>query len=325
MKIKITAKKQLTIFAITASVSLLSVGIVKVVQASSAQMLKRAGSNFCLNANRPGQGTTVNLWGCDSNDPDQKWEKVPVTTGTNTKLMIKRVGSDFCLNAYRPGQSSKVNLWKCDVNDPDQKWEDIGNQMFKRAGSNFCLNAYRPGQGTSVNLWGCDAKDGDQKWENLAPSGSTGNIDMPGLQRLLFGNVTSTVTSPYGFQDCSIAAWKKYYADCKHPALDIAGPENTPIYSPIEGVVIIRKDDIGEIGIYNQKSNTTFFFLHMNRTDVSTNQTVKKGQQVGIEGTKGDVTGAHLHFEARPGKTTSLAGDIKQTVNPLDAVNQANR
>jgi hypothetical protein len=99
MKSKISTKKRLTILALTASASLLSVGIVKVVQASSAQMFKRVGSNFCLNANRPGQGTTVNLWGCDSNDPDQKWEKVPVTTGTTTKLMIKRVGSDFCLNA----------------------------------------------------------------------------------------------------------------------------------------------------------------------------------------------------------------------------------
>jgi murein DD-endopeptidase MepM/ murein hydrolase activator NlpD len=146
---------------------------------------------------------------------------------------------------------------------------------------------------------------------------------MQGLQRLLFGNVASTVTSPYGYQRCDI--WGNIYAKCQHPALDIAGPVNTPIYSPIDGTVIRRTDNIGALGIYNQKSNSTFFFAHMNRTDVSLNQNVRKGQQIGIEGTKGNVTGPHLHFEARPGNQPYMATAINQTVNPLDAVNQANR
>ncbi len=148
-------------------------------------------------------------------------------------------------------------------------------------------------------------------------------VDMVGLQKLLFRNVSSTLTSPYGMQNCQI--WKTTYWNCQHPALDIAAPVNSPIYSPIEGVVIRRTDNIGAIGIYNQKSNKTFFFLHMNRTDVVLNQRVTKGQQVGIEGTKGHVTGPHLHFEARPGNQPYMATDIRQTVNPLDAVNQANQ
>jgi murein DD-endopeptidase MepM/ murein hydrolase activator NlpD len=152
-----------------------------------------------------------------------------------------------------------------------------------------------------------------------------GPVDMGGLQRLLFGNVSSTVTSPYGYANCTIPAWQKYYANCAHPALDIAGPVNTPIYTPVDGVVIGRNDTIGSVTLYNAKSDRTFFFVHMNRTDVTVNQQISKGKQVGIEGTKGEITGPHLHFEARPGKQLYLSGSVSQSVNPLDAVNQANR
>jgi murein DD-endopeptidase MepM/ murein hydrolase activator NlpD len=152
-----------------------------------------------------------------------------------------------------------------------------------------------------------------------------GQVDMPGLQRLLFGNVSSTVTSPYGYANCNI--WSGLYTNCAHPALDIAGPINrvNPIYTPVDGVVIRRNDAIGSVALYNAKSNKTFFFVHMNRTDVAVNQQISKGTQVGIEGTKGYITGPHLHFEARDGKQLYLSGGMSDSVNPLDAVNQANR
>jgi murein DD-endopeptidase MepM/ murein hydrolase activator NlpD len=154
-----------------------------------------------------------------------------------------------------------------------------------------------------------------------SPSG--GQVDMAGLQRLLFGNVSSTVTSPYGYANCSI--WGNLYTNCAHPALDIAGPVNTPIYTPVDGVVIGRNDTIGSVTLYNAKSDKTFFFVHMNRTDVTVNQQISKGKQVGIEGTKGYITGPHLHFEARAGRQLYLSNGLSQSVNPLDAVNQANR
>jgi murein DD-endopeptidase MepM/ murein hydrolase activator NlpD len=157
----------------------------------------------------------------------------------------------------------------------------------------------------------------------VSPPPSSVKVDMQGLQRLIYGNVPSTVTSPYGYQRCDI--WGKSYTNCQHPALDIAAlnnVRNAPLYSPVDGVVIARNDTYGIIGVYNQKSNITFFFGHMNRTDVSVNQPISKGQRIGLEGTKGYVTGSHLHFEARPGKQTYMATAMNQTMNPLDAVNQ---
>jgi murein DD-endopeptidase MepM/ murein hydrolase activator NlpD len=155
----------------------------------------------------------------------------------------------------------------------------------------------------------------------------TGQVDMGGLQKLLFGTVPSTVTSTYAAVSCAIwgPSWKPIYTNCAHPALDIAGPVNTPIYSPVDGVVIGRNDSIGSTTVYNAKSDRTFFFVHMNRTDVTIGQQVSKGKQVGIEGTQGNVTGAHLHFEARAGRQLYVSTGVSQSVNPLDAVNLANR
>jgi hypothetical protein len=177
MKNKSTAQKLLTFVTVATSIYSLSLAISQSVQASSPQMLKRIGSNFCLNAHNPRNESTVNLWGCDSNDPDQKWEKIPITTGTTTQWMIKRVGSNFCLNAHNPRNESTVNLWRCDSNDPDQKWEEINNQMLRRAGSSFCLNAHNPGSESKVNLWQCDSNDPDQQWEKIALSGNPAPVD----------------------------------------------------------------------------------------------------------------------------------------------------
>ncbi len=158
----------------------------------------------------------------------------------------------------------------------------------------------------------------------LCSSGG-GQVDMEGLKKLLFRNTPVSVTGGYGQ---ALPIWCRFYAGCKHPAFDLApnsGRIGDPIYSPVDGVVIVRNDFYGIVGVYNQKANITFFFNHMNSATVSLNSTVTKGQQVGTVGTKGFATGPHLHFEARLGRQIYVATDINQTMNPVDAVNLANR
>lgn len=40
-------------------------------------------------------------------------------------------------------------------------------------------------------------------------------------------------------------------------------------------------------------------YAHMSSLSVSVGQSVTPGQQIGLSGATGNVTGAHLHFEAR--------------------------
>jgi Ricin-type beta-trefoil lectin domain len=135
---------------------------------------KSLQATFCLNAYAPKRGSRVNLWTCNKNDPDQKWERILLLPdGVNdNKFLVRRVGTNLCLNAYQPRNESVVNLWNCDKNDPDQKWENIGfgevnAELMKRAGTNLCLNAHKPRNESVVNLWTCDQNDIDQIWKNI--------------------------------------------------------------------------------------------------------------------------------------------------------------
>ncbi|MEG3925959.1 PA14 domain-containing protein [Microcoleus sp. T3_D1] len=159
--------------------------------------------------------------------------------------------------------------------------------------------------------------------------GGSGNspVNLAGLQKLLYGSVSATVTAHYGFKNCDI--WGSVHPDCTHPGIDFAATgqslrKNPPIYSPVEGVVTGIDSAHGLVYLYNQKSNITFRFLHMKSRNVSTGQTVSKGQQVGTEGRLGYATGDHLHFDARPGWHNKGFPHYSQSINPVDAVNRAN-
>ena len=158
----------------------------------------------------------------------------------------------------------------------------------------------------------------------LCSSGG-GQVDVEGLKKLLLGSTPVSITADYGQ---SLQIWCNVYPGCTHPAIDFApnsGRIGDPIYSPVDGVVIVRNDSYGIVGVYNEKAKITFFFNHMNSATVSLNSSVTKEQLVGTVGTKGFATGPHLHFEARPGRQLYVATDINQTLNPVDAVNLANR
>ena len=52
-------------------------------------------------------------------------------------------------------------------------------------------------------------------------------------------------------------------------------------------------------------------YFHLSKTLVSEGDTVSRGQEIGLVGNTGRVTGPHLHWAARYGEIT---------VNPLDLV-----
>jgi murein DD-endopeptidase MepM/ murein hydrolase activator NlpD len=86
-----------------------------------------------------------------------------------------------------------------------------------------------------------------------------------------------------------------------HSGLDLAGPAGTKVRVTADGKVIDAKRD----GAYGLKVDVDHGlgivtrYAHLSRILVSPGQQVKIGETVGIQGSTGRSTGAHLHYEVR--------------------------
>lgn len=98
-----------------------------------------------------------------------------------------------------------------------------------------------------------------------------------------------------------------------HDGIDIPAPQNTPVVSPSNGIVIATyfSDKLGNT-VKIDNGEYIFVFYHLNFYSVQENMNIEKGMQIGGVGTTGTLsTGNHLHF------TVYKDG---QTINPLSIV-----
>jgi hypothetical protein len=81
-----------------------------------------------------------------------------------------------------------------------------------------------------------------------------------------------------------------------HYGVDIAAPEGTPIQAPIPGVVTLAQELYlsGNTMIIDHGHGISTSYLHMSRQDVKVGDSLKRGQQIGLVGKTGRVTGPHL-------------------------------
>ncbi|GLF99648.1 M23 family metallopeptidase [Streptomyces yaizuensis] len=94
-----------------------------------------------------------------------------------------------------------------------------------------------------------------------------------------------------------------YWSSGSHSGIDFHAALGTPVVSVGAGTVV----EAGWGGAYgnnvvirmNDGSYTQYGHLHS--LNVTTGQSVLPGQQIGLAGSTGNSTGAHLHFEARSG------------------------
>ncbi|HLG70224.1 MAG TPA: 50S ribosomal protein L29 [Chloroflexota bacterium] len=115
--------------------------------------------------------------------------------------------------------------------------------------------------------------------------------------------------SPYAFEP-SITYHGVRYKHF-HTGIDVAARTGTPIHAAADGQVIATGFSSWGYGIYAVVShNPTLatLYAHMSKLAVSQGTVVKQGQVIGYEGSTGNSTGPHLHFEVR------INGDF---VNPL--------
>lgn len=95
-----------------------------------------------------------------------------------------------------------------------------------------------------------------------------------------------------------------------HTGVDIAAPLGTPIHAAADGVVALAATSVDAqgkpagYGTYVVIAHPGGFFTlyaHMDGVAVAAGQVVRQGQVIGVEGSTGNSTGPHVHFEIRHG------------------------
>lgn len=87
-----------------------------------------------------------------------------------------------------------------------------------------------------------------------------------------------------------------------HWGIDFNAPANTPIQATGKGVVKVagnRKNGYGNCVIIDHGFGFETLYAHMSTIKVVKGQKVTRGQQIGLIGSTGQSTGAHLHYEVK--------------------------
>lgn len=108
-----------------------------------------------------------------------------------------------------------------------------------------------------------------------------------------------------------------------HWGVDIVKKGNVPIVSAADGVVIraYQSSSYGNVVYITHNINGKIFtsvYAHMNKYQVSSGQSVSKGQQIGMMGNTGHSFGQHLHFELHAGQWNQSKSNA---VNPAKYIN----
>jgi murein DD-endopeptidase MepM/ murein hydrolase activator NlpD len=99
----------------------------------------------------------------------------------------------------------------------------------------------------------------------------------------------------------------------RHLGVDFRGAVGEPVYAANRGVVALVSSFFlaGNVVYIDHGAGVVTGYFHLSEQTVAIGDTVRRGQQIGLVGSTGRVTGPHLHWSARYG---TLA------VDPMDLV-----
>jgi murein DD-endopeptidase MepM/ murein hydrolase activator NlpD len=99
----------------------------------------------------------------------------------------------------------------------------------------------------------------------------------------------------------------------RHLGVDFRGAVGQPVRAANRGVVALVDNFFlaGNVVYINHGGGVVTAYFHLSKALVAVGDTITRGQQIGLVGATGRVTGPHLHWTARYGTVT---------VNPLDLV-----
>lgn len=115
------------------------------------------------------------------------------------------------------------------------------------------------------------------------------------------------------FPILGLANWNDDWLDYRagppvhaHQGTDVFSAFDTPVRSPVDGVVRFEDAGLGGKGAYVTASDGTYYYMaHLNsfNAELGNGAVVKQGQVVGYNGDSGNAKGGapHVHFEVHPG------------------------
>ena len=83
-----------------------------------------------------------------------------------------------------------------------------------------------------------------------------------------------------------------------HGGLDLAAAEGAPVLAMADGVVLLAVDHYfsGQAVFLDHGQGLISMYMHLSKISVQEGDMVRQGQEVGLIGKTGRVTGPHLHF-----------------------------
>jgi murein DD-endopeptidase MepM/ murein hydrolase activator NlpD len=106
-----------------------------------------------------------------------------------------------------------------------------------------------------------------------------------------------------------------------HKGTDFRAPTGTPVLAGNSGVVILAQPLYyeGNCVMIDHGMGLMSISMHLSRIDVKPGQQITKGEQVGLSGATGRVTGPHLHWAIRwQGSMLDAAKLLKMNLNGIE-------
>jgi murein DD-endopeptidase MepM/ murein hydrolase activator NlpD len=139
-------------------------------------------------------------------------------------------------------------------------------------------------------------EDSYNKLIKMAQNKSNMLSSIPAIQPIPNKNLRR-IASGFGYRVDPIYKTRKM-----HKGMDFTAPKGTKIYAT--GDAVVKKVEnkrwgYGKHIVLSHGYGYTTLYGHMSRTNVKVGQKVKRGQLIGLVGSTGKSTGAHLHYEVR--------------------------
>jgi murein DD-endopeptidase MepM/ murein hydrolase activator NlpD len=139
-------------------------------------------------------------------------------------------------------------------------------------------------------------------WERTGASGalpmsSSHSIKYP----LVWPEPGSVISQPFGPTDLVLEPSFSGYPHF-HTGVDLAAPALTPVLASDDGLVAVvgsTQTGYGNFVVLGHRSGLLTLYGHLQRALVQPGEAVAQGQPIGLEGSTGNSTGPHLHFEVR--------------------------